>query len=679
MKKLIVVKQHDLTDCGPACLSSIIQHYNGYVPIEMIRLSAKTNQSGTSAFNLILAAENFGLSAKSYKVSGKVDLKKITFPAVAHVRLKNNFEHFIVIYSLSDKNVEVMDPSKGKVKMTYDDFNTIFTGIIISFKPQGKLAKYNKPEKVRSILKKYLFIHKKMVIKIILLSLVIALINILFGYYLKISLSIIDNHRGFGYVSLFSLVILVLLFSKCIFDYIKNNILFNFNYNVSNSLYNFFIQKLFILPLNFIKSKTTGEIITRFQELGDINEFVPSVILSGIIDLISVSVALLFSFFISTKLTMVVLSIAIIYTLISFLLNNPTLEKVNDNVCASSNFNEKIVDTTSTIISVKYTHNEKNMKERLDKSKNEYLDNYLSLEKYLNKIYLYKSLIIEVGVFLMYFYGVTLCFYNKMNFMNLFVFILISGYIISPIKEIIDVIPKLLFMKSSLYKLSEFSIIESDNKGKEKFTNGDILVKNLSYAYNDIDYIIKNFSCKIKKEDKVLLKGVSGSGKSTLCNIISRQVSYNQGNIYLGSKELNTIDINDYRKNITYVGQKDSLLTDTIYNNINFERKVSDKEFINICKICEIDKIVKNRFCNMQTVINDQSSNISGGEKQRIILARGLIQSGSIIILDEALSEVNIDMEKRIIKRIFKYFKGKTIIFVSHKEYGKLFKHVIKI
>ena len=81
----------------------------------------------------------------------------------------------------------------------------------------------------------------------------------------------------------------------------------------------------------------------------------------------------------------------------------------------------------------------------------------------------------------------------------------------------------------------------------------------------------------------------------------------------------------------------------------------------------------------MYTVITDQSSNISGGEKQRIILARGLIQSGSIIILDEALSEVNLDMEKRIIKRIFKCFKDRTIIFVSHKDYGNLFKNTIKL
>ena len=679
MKKVIVVKQHDLSDCGPACLSSIIQYYGGFVPIEMIRLSSKTNQSGTSAYNLVKAADEFGISTKSYKIDDIKALSEEEFPLIAHVRLKNNFEHFVVIYERLDKNLIIMDPSKGKIKIQVEEFNKIFTNIILVLKPREKLVTYKRPEKIAKILKKYLIMHKSMVFKIVVLSLFITLINVLFGYYLKIVAKINDFYGSFGLICYFSVVILILLIIKAIFDYIKNNILFKFNFKVSDSLYSFFIHKLFVLPLNFIKSKTTGEVISRFGELGDINEFVPTIILSSIIDLISLSVALVFSFLISFKLTIIILIMISIYTVATFLLNNPTLEKINENVDSSCSFNEKICDTTKSIVSVKYTHNEKNMERRLNKSKSDYLNNYLSLERYLNITYFIKNLIIELGIFSLYFYGVVLCFSGKMSYVNLFSYILISNYVITPIKEIIDVIPKLLFMKASLYKLGEFSIIEEEKMGNKRFENGDIVIKNLSYAYNDIDYIIKNFSCQIKMKDRVLLKGSSGTGKSTLCNIISGQIPYNRGNIYLGKTELGSIDINDYRKHVTYIGQKDSLLTDTILNNINFERKVSDKEFLNICKICEIDKIVKNRYLNMYTVITDQSSNISGGEKQRIILARGLIQSGSIIILDEALSEVNMDMEKRIIKRIFKCFKDRTIIFVSHKDYGNLFKNTIKL
>lgn len=679
MKKMIVVKQHDLTDCGPACLSSIIQYYGGYVPIEMIRLNAKTNQNGTSAYNLIKTASRFGLSTKSYKVDNINFLNKDLFPLVAHVKLKNNLNHFITIYGSSGKYFEIMDPAKGKIKISKKTFKEIFTNVIIVFHPRERIATYKKPESVISILKRYLYKHKRLVVKMIFLSIIITLINVFFSYYLKISINILDRFKGLTYITFFSITLFILLIIKCILEYLKNNVLFRFNYNVSDSLYNFFIHKLFILPLNFIKSKSTGEIITRFQELNEINEFIPSIIISGIIDLISISIALYFSFMISFKLSLILLVVVLIYIVFSLLLNNPTLEKINNNVEASCDFNEKIVDTTSAMISIKYTHNEENMEKRLSKSKEYYLNNYLKLEKYLNKNYLYKNLILELGIFIIYYYGIYFCFMNKITIMNLFVFTIMLSYIVSPIKELIDVMPRILFMKSSFYKLSEFSIISDSNNGIKKFINGNIEIKNLFYAYNDIDFIIKDLSLKIKKGEKVLIKGDSGSGKSTLCNILSGQIPYYKGNIYIGDEELRNIDKSDYYKNVTYIGQNDSLITDTIYSNINFERKVSDKEFSDICKICEIDKIVKKRYSNMATVINDQSSNISGGEKQRIILARGLINCGSIIILDEALSEVNIQMEKNIINRLFKYFHDRTIIYISHKEYDDIFKRVINL
>ena len=359
--------------------------------------------------------------------------------------------------------------------------------------------------------------------------------------------------------------------------------------------------------------------------------------------------------------------------------NNPTLDKVNDNIKASTDFNDNIIDGVNTIISTKYINNEANMENRLKRSLKGYLGNYIKFESFINKISFIKGIITDIGMLFIYMLGVYSCFTGKLNLYDLFIYIVLLDYLISPIKEIIDLIPKLLFIKSSIYKLNEFSIIKDENKSKIRFVNNDIKINNLSFAYNDIDYVIKNLSCTIKKGEKVLLKGTSGSGKSTLCNILSRQLEYDKGDIKIGDTNLNSINIDDYRKNITYIGQKDSLLTDTIYNNINFERKVSDKEFLDIYKMCEIDKIVKKKYNELNTVINESSNNISGGEKQRIILARGLINSGSIIILDEALSEVNLDMEERIIKRILKHFKDQTIIFVSHKNYDGLFKKVINI
>jgi ABC-type bacteriocin/lantibiotic exporter with double-glycine peptidase domain len=266
-----------------------------------------------------------------------------------------------------------------------------------------------------------------------------------------------------------------------------------------------------------------------------------------------------------------------------------------------------------------------------------------------------------------------------LNIVDLFTFLMIVGYFSEPIKDLIDMITKLCFIKTSIIKLNEFSISNEFESSSKEFKQGDINVKNISFAYNGIDYIIKNYSCIIKNKSKVLISGLSGSGKSTLCQLISKQLTNYEGNIFINNNNLNDIKSDSLRKNITYIGQKDSLIVDTIENNIKYERNVDDKEFNTICKICEIDKIVNKKYSMYGSYISESSDNISGGEKQRITLARGLIKSGQILILDESLSEVNKDMEERIIKRIINYFKDKTIIYVSHKDYKGIFDKTISI
>lgn len=679
MKKVIVVRQHDLTDCGPACLSSILQYYGGFVPIEMIRLSAKTNQSGTSAYNLVKTAEKYGLTTKSLKLGNFKDIKKLSFPLIAHVRLTNNLNHFIVIYGIKKDKLLAMDPSRGLVKLSENYFHKISTNIFLMFHPERKLPQYERPTKVVKMLKKYLKLNKKLITKIIILSIFTTVLGIVIGYYIKIVFAILDKYKTFKYVIILSILYLLFIIIKNLFEQIKLKLLIIFNRNVSEDLYHFFINKIYNLPLNFIKSKTTGEVMTRFDELNMINEIIPSIIICFIIDLITVLIALVVSCLISIKLTLLVLLFMLLYVIISVLFNNPTLEKINDNINASTNFNDKIVDSINTIISTKYINNEQNMIKRLNTSLDNYLNNYVIFERFLNRMNVIKNVVTEICMLLIYTFGAYMCYMNKFNIYDLFIYIIIIENIINPIREIFDFVPKLLFIKSSVYRINEFSLIKEENINGCEFINNDILVDNLSFAYNDIDYVIRNLTLNIKKGEKILIQGSSGSGKSTLCNILSRQLEYTKGNIKIGNVEINSIKLDDYRKNITYIGQKDSLLTDAILNNINFERKVSDKEFLDIYKLCEIDKIVKKKYNDLSTVINESSSNISGGEKQRIILARGLINSGSIIILDEALSEVNLDMEERIIKRIFKHFSDKTIIFVSHKNYRNLFKRVINI
>ena len=253
------------------------------------------------------------------------------------------------------------------------------------------------------------------------------------------------------------------------------------------------------------------------------------------------------------------------------------------------------------------------------------------------------------------------------------------SYFKEPIKRFVDLFTKYNFFRAFFRKVCDFVDIKQEYLGKlEDFQSGDIKINNVSFSYNDFNLILDDFSLVIKQNEKVMIKGQSGKGKSTLCKLLNRSLELNNGSILIGEKNINDYSLKTIRNNIIYVGQKEFLYTDTIKNNIMFYNDDLEK-FDKVCKICLIDEIVEKRKFRYDFGVCNDSSNISGGEKQRIILARGLMNNFEVLILDEALSETDYEMEAKIIKNILKSYPDKTILYISHKKQDNLFERVIEI
>ncbi|MBR5662568.1 MAG: ATP-binding cassette domain-containing protein [Bacilli bacterium] len=679
MKKNLIIKQHDITDCGPACLLSVIIYYGGYVPLSMIRENSFTDKTGTSAYNLIKCAEKYGLTGSGMKVSNIKNISDDKLPCIAHARTKNGLNHFVTIYEINKEYILIMDPGVGKVKMLIEEFNEIFSNIVILLHPYKKVEKLNKPKSIINLIKEIILNNKLNILLLFIISLLTMFSSIFLSYFIKIGNLIINKGLNISYLYFLFLLFLVIYIFKNLFDYIKNMIIIKFNKKISLKLFSDFSMKIFNLPLNFIRSRTSGEIVSRYNELSEVNSLLPTIILSMFLDLITSFITILFLLNISYKLTLMVLVLMIVYFIISYTFKNPTLYKINKNLDENANLNSSVIESINNLRSIKNLHNESNMRKKLDQIlKKTLCDNY-SLDSFYNKITFIKNLYYDLVIFFISSYGLYLLYLNKIGITDLFTFLIIVNYFSEPIKDLVDMVTKFCFIKTSINKINEFNIITSNDNGNLTFKEGDIIVNNLSYAYNGINFVINNYSCQIKKKSKVLLKGNSGSGKSTLCQILSKQLLNYEGNVFIAGNEVKNINNDSFKNNVTYIGQKDTLIVDTIENNIKYERNVDKKEFKTICRLCEIDEIINKKFNRFNNLVSESSDNISGGEKQRITLARGLINSGNILILDEPLSEVNCDMEERILKRIICYFKDKTIIYVSHKSYKNIFDQIVRI
>ena len=242
-------------------------------------------------------------------------------------------------------------------------------------------------------------------------------------------------------------------------------------------------------------------------------------------------------------------------------------------------------------------------------------------------------------------------------------------YFKDPLKNILDLEPNINYIKNIYNRINDI-LIASNNKDGEVIDNikGDISINELSYYPDGINKLFDNVSLKIKYGSKYLIYGSSGNGKSTIMKIILKYLKDYNGDIYIGNTNLKDISDESISSNMTYVSQHSYVYNDTVKNNIIMDRNINHDDYERVIDICNLNKFINSKKLRNNYLIEDNGFNISGGERQKIVLARSLLKESNYIILDEALSEVGFNEEKEIINKIFEYFKDKTIIYISHKK-----------
>lgn len=677
MKNIKPVIQRDLKDCGVCSMQWIIKYYDGFISLEKLREDTFTGIDGTNAYHIVNAFKKWGFD--SYGVLEKdINNHELKFPLIAHLVLDNGLEHFVVVKNICKDTIYLMDPGIGNTSMKISKFNKLFTGNMILAYPRGSIIKMEKGLTISELFLKILKKEKFLVLKIIISSMLWTLLLILCSYYLKIGNSVIyEDVNLLKYIVLsFGIFTLLKVFVLFIREYYMNHL----SNLVDVYIYPEFLRHIFFLPSKNVKSRTTGEIMTRIGELANIKGLFSDIFVTCIVDSLMFLVSMIILYIISTKLFVILLISILIYIIYGVFVSKIMYKKVIQNINYQTEFNSVVLESVEMFESIKNLNVIKIILNRIEKYLSKYLFNNYEIGSFYNLANLGKDYILEICFFLVNSYGFYQILMGGLDVVDLYTFNIILSYCIDPVKNIINLLPKFNYIKASFVKISEFINIEEEKiLLKENNINGDITFKNVSYSYNDYDYILKDINFKIKKGDHILLNGPSGCGKSTICKMIYKENDIKNGDIFIGDSNILDLNISTIRKNILYVSQSEELFTGTIKDNILIGRDISEDLFNNICKICEVDNIVHKKGMRYESLIEPTSKNISGGEKQRIILARGLLKESNIIILDEALSEVDYDLECKIIKNIKNYFKDKTIIYISHKNQINNFDKVIDL
>lgn len=672
-KEYQCVMQEGNKDCGACALLTIIKTYGGNVSLEYLKDLTRTTKDGTNAYLIMNAAKEMGLSSKA--VRGSVfDLEDNMFPCIAHVIINKSMGHFIVIHKI-DRNKKILtiaDPAIGRRLMSYTEFLEITTNQFLLFTPNKKIPNYELDNRLKSNIINICKNNIKVLLTIFILSIICILINIISSFKLQFIIDEVISHNSETNLKFIICIMIFISLIKIISNYIRNNLLNYINHNLDHILIKDIFRHITTLPYLYYKNRTTGEIISRINDLCEVRDVISKLFITIFVDIILVIFVIFSLVSINLKLTFISIILVIMYSFILFIFNPVIKNYIKKIKEESAIVNSYLHETINSIDVIKGLSLEDKINDNFELKYSKYINNNFRFNKVYNLENLLKEIVDHIGILIILLIGTYFVLNNKMTLSELITFNSLIIYFLDPIKNIIDFDIDIKKVKETMKRVNELYSIKNENlEFNEKYTNkefkGNIKINDLSYSYDNRKNILDRIKLNIKKGEKILITGSSGSGKSTLVRILMKYLEVDNKKIEIDEKDINYFNIKELRQNISYVSQNEILYNDTLYNNVTINRYIDYDEFLSICKITKTDEIIDNNAFAASLMIEENGFNLSGGERQRIMLARALVKNAEIYIFDESLSQIDVEKERMILKEMFKKYKNKTFIVISHR------------
>lgn len=674
-KRYYCIKQHDFKDCGCACLATICKTYGLKYPISKIREVAGTDREGTSALGIVQASEKLGLSAKAVKANKPEDIfSEIPLPAIAHVIINKTMQHYVVIHKISQKEIIVGDPGKGIVKYSPYEFFNIWTGVLIIITPTSS---FNKGNEVKGVFTRFFDLlkpQKALLFNIFLTSILVTTFGIIGSFYFKFLLDDIVPNNLKESLLVFSIGFILLAVFKVLTEAFRTQLLIHLGQKLDIPLMLGYYDHVINLPMNFFGTREIGEVISRFNDASKIRQAISGVALTMMIDVFMVLIGGFILYYQSPLLFGITIVPLVLYGIIVFVFKS-NIEKVNrETMEGNAKLTSYLVESLNGIETIKAFNAEREVNLETEKRFIKFIKAVFRNE-YINNIQAsLKGLVKGVFAIVILWIGTIQVLNGKISFGELLTFNALLAYFLSPIENIINLQPTLQTAVVAGERLSEIldlSLEKAEDEHKKinpSSLNGKIEFKNVDFRYGTRKLILKNINMTINKGERVALVGESGSGKTTIAKLLLNFYQCEKGEIIVNGYNLLDINIEVLRDKIAYISQETFLFNGTILENLMLGNPyLTYEEIIEACKKAQIHDFINSLPLRYNTLVEENGSNFSGGQKQRLSIARAILRKPEILIMDEATSNLDSITEKAIEKTIYEFSEGMITIIIAHR------------
>lgn len=673
MKKSILIKQHDIKDCGAACLASVAIHYGLKMPIAKIRQICHTDTRGTNVLGLVQGLEQMGFNAKGVK--GGVDaLPDLPLPAIAHIIVNGQMHHYVVIYKVTKDKITVMDPARGKLEdYKIEDFSKIWTGVLILLEPNEYFEQRDEKTSMYKRFWNLIQPHKSILIQALLGALVYTVLGLSTSIYIEkiTDYVLIDGNKRL--LNLLSVGMIFILLFQIFIGTMKSVLVLQTGQKMDKHLILGYYKHLLKLPQRFFDTMKVGEIISRVNDAVKIRTFINDVSIQIFVNIFIVifSFALMFTYY--WKLALITALVIPFYFLVYWITNSLNKKVERKLMEESAELESHLVESITSVKTLKQFGIETFANNKTDNEFSKLLKTiYVSV---MNALFSGNSseFLSRVFTIILLWVGSGYVIDKAITPGELLSFYALIGYFTSPMSQLIGMnktIQNALIAADRLFEIMDLEREESTNKlDLIKENIGNIQFKDVSFSYGSRVEVFTTFNCLIKKGETTAIVGESGSGKTTLASLIQNLYPLKAGKIIIGDYDINYISNHSLRNFVSVVPQQIDLFSGNVIENIALGEDFPDiQRILDITKKLGILSFVEKLPNGFQTYLGENGALLSGGQKQRIAIARALYKRPEILILDEATSSLDSESEM-VIQNTLQEFRnqGKTMIVIAHR------------
>lgn len=670
------VKQHDATDCAAACLAMVCLHYKKETTITRLRDMMGTDLKGTNMLGLDKCASALGFVTQAVRVDKEGFLSKYTLPAIANVITKEGMTHFVVIFKITKKYVIVGDPAKDLMRIEIDEFYKTFTGAMLILKPNHKFE--TGKLKGEKIFHRYIALLKpqmRLFAYGIVSSLLITVLGIVSSLFNNILFDEILPYKQQNVLKLVIIVFLGINISQVAVSFVRQWMMIHLSIKIDIPLMLGYFKHIYKLPMKFFATRKIGDITTRFSDAFTIKDVFTNIALTLILDIGMALITGVILFNMNSTLFAIIVFMTIISIILVFIFKRPYKKINEEQMQQSAVLNSQIIEGLRAVETIKGNANEE---VELDNIEKEYIRSLRIgyKEGMLSNIQgVISNLISTVGNLVLMYFGIMQVIEGKITLGSFMAFNTLAGYFMDPVGNLVSLQLSLQEANISMKRFSE--ILDYDEEQPETEQNmyqdiekieGDIEIKHVTFRYGNRKPAINDVSLTIPKGKKVALVGASGSGKTTIAKLLLKYYEPENGIITIDGVDISEISNKSLRRAISYVPQTIELFSKSIYDNIRVSRMSATLDEVKeAAKAADAHDFIRKLPMQYYTFLEEAGNGLSGGEKQRIALARAFLKKNEFYILDESTSNLDFATENIIFDMIYNKLKNKSMLIVAHR------------